>query len=105
MKRKKLHEVELNRYFKNVHTFWAYALKMCEKHGVNLTDWMESLDQFCEPMQRNNSRNNHEICKMLPYDWQLYLQNSYNFIMEFDFFDEKSGHGYLYIVEYDTANS
>lgn len=103
---KKLCEIELNRYFKNVNTFYTYAEKMCKKHGIELRDWMESLDQFINPLQKCNSRNNHdgmtEICKMQPYDWQLFLQNTYNFIMEFDFFDENSGHGYLYIVEYET---
>lgn len=109
MKRKKLFEVEINRYFKSVQTFWKYAENFCKKHGVNLNDWM-CIEQFIEPYQKCNIRNEHkewdepltEICKMQPYDYQLYVQGSYNFIMEFDFFDENSGHGYLYIAEYDT---
>ena len=109
MKRKKLYEVEINRYFKNVSTFWSYAVKMCEKHGVNLTDWIENLEYFCEPLQNSDFRDDHkdwdepltEVCRIKPYDYQVFLQNNYNFIMEFDFWDENSGHGYLYIVEYE----
>ena len=84
MKRKKLYEVEINRYFKNVSTFWSYAVKMCEKDDHK--DWDEPLT---------------EVCRIKPYDYQVFLQNNYNFIMEFDFWDENSGHGYLYIVEYE----
>ena len=35
----------------------------------------------------------------MPYDWQMALQNSYNFIMEFEFDTETKGHGYFYVVE------
>lgn len=111
MKKKKLYEIECNRYFKNVASFFKYTEKFCKKHGVDLANWMESLEQFAEPINLCNSRYSHsdwdepqvEICKMQPYDWQLYLQGCYNFIMEFDFWDEKSGHGYLYIIEYGEA--
>lgn len=106
---KKLYEVESNRYFKSVNSFFEYCVKFCAKHNIKLTDWIESLEQFESPSQWCNDRNNHddlempsrEICKMQPYQWQIYLQDSYNFIMEFDFFDENCGHGYLYLVEYE----
>ena len=106
--KKKLYEIESNRYFKNVESFYAYCERFCKKHNIELTDWMESLEQFVNPINRCNSRDEHkdweqpqkEICKIQPYEWQLFLQDSYNFIMEFDFTDEKSGHGYLYLIEY-----
>lgn len=106
--KKKLYEVESNRYFKSVKSFFEYCVKLCEKHNVKLTEWIESLEQFENPSQRCNDKNNHndweqpqkEICKMQPYEWQLFLQDNYNFIMEFDFTDESSGHGYLYLMEY-----
>lgn len=41
-----------------------------------------------------------EAIKYQPYDVQLYLQNSYNFIMEFEFDTDKIGHGCMYAVEY-----
>ena len=107
--KKKLYEIESNRYFKNVESFFSYCERFCEKHNIKLTDWIESLEHFIEPLQKCNSKDKHEdweqpqteICKMQPYEWQLFLQDNYNFIMEFDFMDKKSGHGYLYIVEYE----
>ena len=42
-----------------------------------------------------------EICKYMSYDYHLYLEKSYNFIMEFQFDDDNRGWGYMYIVEWD----
>ena len=57
----------------------------------------------------NNSYDKHldwddpktEICKIQPYEMQFYLEGSYNFIMEFQFWDDKTGNGYLWMVELD----
>ena len=43
-----------------------------------------------------------EYIKIMPYDMHLFLQGAYNFIMEFEFDDEKIGHGYLYVTEYEN---
>lgn len=32
----------------------------------------------------------------------MFLSGTYNFQMEFDFWDEKTGYGYLYAVEYEV---
>jgi len=99
--KKKLYEIETNRHFKNVEAFYKHCEKFCEKHGISLDMWMDSFEQFVNPIQKSNSRTSTEICKMQPYEHQIFLRDNYNFIMEFDFFGEKDGFGYLYIVEYD----
>lgn len=91
--------IEIDRYFKSVKAFYNYCEKMCTKKGMDIHDWMESLEQFKNPIQRSNSRNNEETCVLQPYNFHLYFKNSYNFIMEFDFYTENEGFGYLYIKE------
>lgn len=93
-------EIELNRYFKSVEAFWSYCEKMCKKHDITLTDWICDIEQFKNPLQKSNYRDNVEVCKLQPYDMQLFYRGSYNFIMEYDFWDDKEGHGYLYVKEF-----
>ena len=36
----------------------------------------------------------------MPFEWHLYLQGAYNFIIEFDFDTENRDFGYMYALEY-----
>ena len=91
--------IEINRYFKSVKSFYNYCEKMCAKKGMNIHDWMESLEQFENPIQKSNCRSKDETCVLQPYNFHLYFKNSYNFIMEYDFYTDDEGFGYLYINE------
>lgn len=47
-----------------------------------------------------------EVCKSLPYESQTYILNfdgsCYNEIIEFTFDDEKTGHGYYFLMNRDA---
>lgn len=92
-------EIEINRHFKSAEKFYDYCQKQCEKKGISLEDWMENLEQFENPIQKSDHKTSTEVCVMKPYEWHLFCKGSFNFIMEFDFYTETEGFGYLYILE------
>lgn len=106
---KKLYEVECNRTNISPRQFFTYCKKRFEeKTGQRLDMWIDSFEDWENPIQKNNQEYINpwprwdgdedgpakEIIKTMPFDWQLFLAGSYNFIMEW--FD---GHGYMYVVE------
>ena len=70
---------------------------------TNFEDWINPISK--EEYHKNDHKDweipQIEIIKYMPYDLQMFLQESYNFIMEFEFDTETKGHGYLYAVEYE----
>lgn len=105
---KKLYEHEINRNFVTPKQFFTYCKKQLNKKDIDIENWVE-FENWENPIAPCNNTWKHEdwekpqkeVCKLQPYNWQLFLQNSYNFIMEFDFWDENKGFGYLYIKEYE----
>lgn len=110
--------------------FFAEIRFACKKKGI---DFDLELDQFAEPIQKNNcwyhiiggkkiyySGNYRyeepadnapckaETCKNLPYDYQAYILNwdssMYNEICEFTFDDETHGHGYYFQANRDAMS-
>lgn len=103
----KLYEHEIERTNITPKQFFTYCKKQLEKKGINLEDWVD-FETWVNPFSPCDSASKHEdweepqfeICRTKAYDWHLFLQKSYNFIMEFDFWDENKGFGYLYVMEH-----
>ena len=100
--------VEIERTNITPKQFWSYCKREIKRRAdMNLEDWCESYEEWSTPTQETNHRWQHkdwdvpttEICKTMPYNWQLFLRYQYNFIMEFDFLDFRTGCGYLYLSE------
>jgi hypothetical protein len=106
----KREELEIQRHNVTVSQFLAYVRAQIKKHGLEAVDPADiDLDYF----KAGNDLNfdYHDIpgkpCKAeksvsKPYEMQTYIMNwdgtAYNFIMEFDFWDEKTGSGYFYFL-------
>lgn len=101
---KKLHEIEIQRRNVSPREFWTYCNRESSRRlGFDLiADFVESYDDFIDPAYPSNVRTRDEYCVVQPFNWHMYSRGAYNFIMEFEFDDEKRGHGYLYIVEFDV---
>lgn len=105
---------ELERQRRNItprEFYWQCKTDLKRRCNVDLDDWVEYSEwinpTYPEPLRNFNHKcDDGTVCresyKYQPYDIQLYLQNSYNFIMQFEFDDNKRGFGYMYVVEYDT---
>lgn len=104
MKKNALYEVEIQRSNVTPRRFWGICAKEIERrtgYMAHLTDWVDDFERWSNPPQINKTRTETEVCKTFPYDFQFYLRGGYNFIMEFNFWDDKTGNGYLYLVEFD----
>lgn len=90
-------KIEINRYFASPKTFYEYCKRRLGDHA---NDWIDDYDTWINPITPSNMRNRDETCVLKPYETHLYYRDSYNFIMEYDFFDDTHGFGYLYLAEY-----
>ncbi|MCI6649109.1 MAG: hypothetical protein MSH24_06225 [Lachnospiraceae bacterium] len=104
------YEVESERTEVTPKDFWRYCSKLMKKHGADIENWT-TFEEFENPttpqeytcnLHEDWDRPKTEIIKLMPYDWQIFLEDTYNFIMEFEFDTERKGHGYLYAVEYEA---
>jgi hypothetical protein len=104
-----LYEIECQRTGITPKSFFSYCKAQAAKKGVDIETWANYEDWTNEAIRNERSESNHsdwdepkrEICQAMPYDWQLYLERAYNFILEFQFDDEKTGYGYMYLVEFE----
>ena len=105
----KLYEIEIQRSNITPKQFFSYCKKQAAKKGGDLELWIGEYELWEKPTDPCNDTLKHEdwetpqteICKLQPYEYQLFLAGAYNFIMEFDFYDETKGFGYLFMVEYE----
>lgn len=107
----KLYEVEIQRSGISPKQFFSYCRREAlRRTGVDVLpiwidsfeDWTENATGYsCDTYHEDWDEPVHEICRTKPYDYHYFITGAYNFIMEFDFDDDKSGHGYLYAVEYE----
>ena len=101
---KKLYEVEIQRSNITPKAFYNLCEREVERrteYRARLTEWEDDFRTWAEPIYTINTRSENEICCVKPFSVQYFLRNGYNFIMEFDFWDDKKGVGYLFIVEYE----
>lgn len=94
-------EIEIQRNNVTPRVFFSYCKRQCKKRGIDLEDWIE-YENFVDPIQvyDDTEPNHNETCIIKPYEQHLYLKNNYNFIIEFEFWDDKTGFGYLYLKEF-----
>ena len=96
------YEFETQRTNISPKAFYRWVEKEFKRRtGNDLSSWMESFEEWSEPSFPCNCRRDDEICCARAYDWQYWLKGAYNFIMEFQFWDENSGNGYCYAVEFE----
>lgn len=107
--KKKMYEFECQRSNVTPKQFFTYCKNQMEKKSIDIKSWIE-FENWENPINPEKYHvNDHkdwevpqrEALKNMPYDWQMFLQDAYNFIMEFEFDTETKGHGYLYVVEYE----
>lgn len=113
MKTTKTFEVEIMRHNVTPAQFLAYLRSMQKKHPEMSNDFY--LNMFSREGWSANYSNalpTERPCEAervtdKPYQKQTYIRNfdgtTYNEIIEFDFDDEKTGHGYYYTVQIDVA--
>lgn len=89
-------------------SFFTYCKKQCIKKGINLEDWV-TYDNFADPLatgvwhickHEELNESKRKLYKRFPFKYQCFLEDSYNFIIEFQFYDNKKCRGYLYLEEY-----
>lgn len=107
---RKLYEVEIQRRDITPKQFFRYCKREMQKRaGVELNTWIDNYDDFENPLQPCDCKWNYEeyekrtieICKILPFEYQMFLSNAYNFIMEFQFHANGKGVGYMYAMEFE----
>jgi hypothetical protein len=112
----KLHEVEIQRQNVTPRQFWSYCKREIERRtggALHLSDWLDNFGDWetptCESKWHKDEHESWgedartEVIRYEPFGCQWYLQGSYNFIMEFDFYDEKTGFGYLYMCDMEEV--
>ena len=100
---KKRYEFETSRRNVTPRQFYRWVVTEFKKRTGEELPWLGDFDQWADPLQPSDDRWEHEwgkeISKTLPYDWHLYAEGLYNFIMEFEYWDDTKGWGYCYAVE------
>lgn len=82
--------------------FYSWVKRELKRRtGEELSIWLDSFEAWASPTPCNSRTKNEdgwteEIVKTLPCDFQYYLRNGYNFIMEWH-----DDWGYCYIVEFE----
>lgn len=114
MKTTKTFEIEIERHGVTPAQFLAYLRSMQKKHPEMANDF--DLNMFSREgwsFDYSNALPTERPCESergtdKPYQKQTYIRNfdgtTYNEIIEFDFDDEKTGHGYYYTVQIDVAD-
>ena len=106
----KRYEVEMMRTNVTPKEFYSYCKREFSRRTGGqdgLGNWLDDYETWSNPLSQSNIRTFHEdwdepkleICRILPFDFQQCLEGSYNFIMEFNFWDDRTGTGYMYAYE------
>lgn len=99
------YEYEIERTNVTPKQFFSYCKRSLNQKGFDMETWID-WDCWSNPPMTCDSENEctltgkKEVCKMKPYDFQMFHQGCYNIIVTFDFYDERKGYGYLYMVEH-----
>lgn len=112
---KKVNEVEIQRSNITPREFYWYCKKeLKRKTGLSLEDWI-SYQDWVSPgpaLKCETHKNEHQFddgttqvehVKYQPYNMQIYVSDTYNVILEFDFWDDRIGCGYFYHTEYEEV--
>lgn len=113
MKTKKIFEIEIERNNVTPAQFLAYLRQMQKRHPEMANDFdlrMFATDEGYDSSYTDGTPDTKpceaETCKGRAYDKQTYIRNfdgsCYNEIIEFQFWDDKTGYGYYYTVQKDV---
>lgn len=97
--------VEIQRRNVTPAQFLAYVRRRLKATGGDAFCGCLDLDYFAagsEPNYDTERDGTHCISRSKPYDMQTYIREDgrlYNEIVEFEFDDEKTGHGYYYLID------
>ena len=96
-----VYEIEIERRNVTPRQFWTYCKNQLAKRGIE--PFIETFEDFENPLAKSKRTHHEDGCTtcVMPYEYQMYAPKAYNFIMEFEYWDEKTGFGYLYAVEYE----
>lgn len=93
--------IEINTTNVTPSQFLAYVRKMCKKKGIDFID-IPSTKEFATLEDEGLGYfGTNEFWYTKPYAYQTYSKSErgiYNEICEFTFDDEKTGHGYYYLI-------
>ena len=99
--------VEVQRNNVTPREFFSECKRAASRKGYDIEAYIE-YDEWVNPstpepyhsvVHKDRQTSVREILKLQPYETQLYLEGSYNFILEFTFNDDKRGFGYMYLDE------
>ena len=97
-------EIEIELENTSPKNFWTYCLKKLEEDGEDLTDWVCEFKEWSEPknsIEHKVIKHKNGVvtaCKLKPYETNIYCSGMINFIMEFDFYNDEQGYGYMYLA-------
>ncbi len=100
--------IEIQRHNITPAQFLAYVRRRLKATGGDAFCGCLDLDYFAagsEPNYDTERDGTHCISRSKPYDMQTYIREDgrlYNEICEFEFDDEKTGHGYYYLIDAET---
>lgn len=110
MKTNKTFEIEIQRSNVTPAQFLAYVRHNVDRKGGEMLRGDLSLEYFKAGNDLNFDYKHdgmHEKSVSKPYEMQTYIRYengaTYNEICEFAFDDEKTGHGYYYLVNVETV--
>lgn len=105
---KTTYTIEIQRHNVTPAQFLAYVRRRLKATGGDAFCGCLDLDYFAagsEPNYDTERDGTHCISRSNPYDMQTYIAENgrlYNEICEFEFDDEKTGHGYYYLIDADA---
>ncbi|MCD8214405.1 MAG: hypothetical protein LUC97_01970 [Clostridiales bacterium] len=103
--KKTMYECECERNNISPRQFFSYCKRKLKEKGCDIEiwasyeDWIDEENEYSRMAHYDEGRNS--ICTQRAYEWQIYSSQEYNFILEFEFDDDKRGHGYMYAVEFE----
>ena len=118
---KTAYTIELTRHDVTPAQFLAYVRSQCKRKGIPFdmdTAYFVQGQQYSSGEYMNSAYTGGtpsrrpcyaETCKATPYEHQTYIVGydgeTYNEIIEFDFDDEKTGHGYCFIIQTESEGT
>lgn len=103
-----LYELECSRSGISPREFYRYCdRRFKQKTGDPLDNWVDYA-YWADESHNYHNKTDHtdwdmpatEVITERPYEVQFFLTNAYNFILEFEFGDDDTGNGYMYVKEY-----
>lgn len=108
---KTTYTIEIQRHNVTPSQFLAYVRRRLKMTGGDAFCGCLDLSYFAagsEPNYDTTRNGTHCISRSKPYDMQTYIREGgrlYNEIVEYEFDDEKTGHGYYYLIDAEAETT